>query len=406
MVANTGTYVDSPIHRFADGDDLSGMPLEKLADLDAVVVRVAGSAVRAIDVETLLAHDVRGKAVLLHTGDGERFGTPEYVVDPAFLTRAGADWLVAEGAVLVGIDAANIDDMTDGERPAHTQLLAAGIPIVEHLRGLEQLPPLGARFTAAPPLVEDFGTFPFAPFASVRASAGLTSVGSPAWVSPCSRPSGRSRGRGAPTTPSGCTTSTRGGRSRAGWATRPRRWSHLDAGPHHDRALGRARRAPRVRRHLGGRAQDRRRGAGHVCCSSSSRAATASTRSAGTSIPTRGGTAMRRSRRAAGSNGPGRTASTRCSRSCTPATTHRWRYAAGSAWTHLGLTSKYYDTELELFRLAAPRRLRWRIRPTESGDEAPDSLGRIVSPYAWRPWPSPSESSDSPTLASRPSSTP
>jgi kynurenine formamidase len=169
MVANTGTYVDSPIHRFADGEDLSGMPLENLADLEAVVVRVAGSAVRAIDVETLLAHDVRDKAVLLHTGDAERFGTPEYVVEPSFLTRAGADWLVAEGAVLVGIDAANIDDMTDGERPAHTRLLAAGIPIVEHLRGLEQLPPLGARFTAVPPMVEDFGTFPVRAFASVPA---------------------------------------------------------------------------------------------------------------------------------------------------------------------------------------------------------------------------------------------
>lgn len=167
MVANTGTYVDSPIHRFADGADLSGLPLGKLADLDTVVVRVAGSPVRSIDVETLLAYDVRGKAVLLHTGDSDRFGTPEYVVDPAYLTRAGADWLIAEGAVLVGIDAANIDDMADGERPAHTQLLAAGIPIVEHLRGLDQLPPLGARFTAAAPLVEHFGTFPVRAFASV-----------------------------------------------------------------------------------------------------------------------------------------------------------------------------------------------------------------------------------------------
>ena len=71
--------------------------------------------------------------------------------------------------MLVGIDAANIDDMTDGQRPAHTQLLAAGIPIVEHLRGLEQLPPLGARFTAVPPLVENFGTFPVRAFASVPA---------------------------------------------------------------------------------------------------------------------------------------------------------------------------------------------------------------------------------------------
>ncbi len=172
MVANTGTYLDAPLHRFADGHDLSQLPLETLADLETVVVRVAGSAVRAIDVETLVSHelspdDVRGRAVLLHTGDAARFGTPEYVVDPAYLTRAGADWLVAQGAALVGIDAANIDDMTDGQRPAHTQLLAAGIPIVEHLRGLEQLPPRGARFTAVPPLVEGFGTFPVRAFAAV-----------------------------------------------------------------------------------------------------------------------------------------------------------------------------------------------------------------------------------------------
>jgi kynurenine formamidase len=169
MVANTGTYVDSPIHRFDGGDDLSRIPIAKLADLDAVVVRVAGSEVRAIDVQTLLPYEVRGKAVLLHTGDAVRFGTAEYVVGPAFLTRDGADWLVEQGAVLVGIDAANIDDMTDGERPAHTQLLAAGLPIVEHLTGLDQLPPHGARFTAAAPMVEGFGTFPVRAFASVPA---------------------------------------------------------------------------------------------------------------------------------------------------------------------------------------------------------------------------------------------
>lgn len=167
MVANTGTYVDSPVHRFEGGDDLSRLPLEKLADLDAVVVRVAGSEVRAIYVETLLPYEVRDKAVLLHTGDSARFGTPEYVVDPAYLTRAGADWLVSQGVSLVGIDAANIDDMTDGTRPAHTNLLAAGVPIVEHLTGLEQLPPLGARFTAAAPRVEGFGTFPVRAFASL-----------------------------------------------------------------------------------------------------------------------------------------------------------------------------------------------------------------------------------------------
>lgn len=167
MVANTGTYLDAPRHRFSTGADLAGLVLDRLVDLETVVVRVAGSAVRAIGPETLMAHDVRDRAVLLHTGDADRFGTGEYVVDPAYLTRAGAAWLVEQGATLVGIDAANIDDMTDGTRPAHTLLLEAGIGIVEHLTGLDQLPPHGARFTAAPPRIVDFGTFPVRAFASV-----------------------------------------------------------------------------------------------------------------------------------------------------------------------------------------------------------------------------------------------
>ncbi len=160
MVANTGTYLDSPHHRFEDGADLAGMPLERLADLPTVVAKLTEPGRRCIDAGALAAYDVTGKAVLLHTGDDERFGTPDYVVDPAYLARDAAEWLIDRGAVLVGIDAANIDDMADGERPAHTLLLAAGIPIVEHLTGLEQLPRTGARFTAAPPRVVGFGTFP------------------------------------------------------------------------------------------------------------------------------------------------------------------------------------------------------------------------------------------------------
>jgi arylformamidase len=167
MVANTGTYVDSPNHRFESGADLAGLPLERLADLPAVVCHLAGSGVRGITPEALAAYDVAGCAVLLHTGDDVRFGTPEYVVEPSYLTREGAASLVARGAVLVGIDAANIDDMTDGNRPAHTTLLDAGIPIVEHLTGLAQLPAHGTRFTAAAPRVVGFGTFPVRAFATL-----------------------------------------------------------------------------------------------------------------------------------------------------------------------------------------------------------------------------------------------
>ena len=106
-----------------------------------------------------------GKAVLLHTGDDARFGTPGYAEDRHYLTRAGAAWLADQGAALVGIDALNIDDTADGERPAHTLLLAAGIPVVEHLTGLDQLPPSGARFTAVPLRIEQFGTIAVRAFA-------------------------------------------------------------------------------------------------------------------------------------------------------------------------------------------------------------------------------------------------
>ena len=165
MVGNTGTYLDAPYHRYADGADLSAVPLARTADLPAVVVRVTGAERPGIDVGELAALDVRGAAVLLHTGDDARFGSPAYATRPHFLTRAGAAWLVAQGAALVGIDAINIDDPSDGERPAHTVLLAAGIPVVEHLTGLGQLPPAGASFTAVPLRIEGFGTIPVRAFA-------------------------------------------------------------------------------------------------------------------------------------------------------------------------------------------------------------------------------------------------
>lgn len=167
MVANTGTYVDAPHHRFEAGFDLAGFPLTSLADLPAVVVRLRDAPAGGVGPETLAAYDVEGRAVLIETGDSDRFGTPEYVVDASYLTRAGAEWLVAHDAALVGIDAANIDDMTDGTRPAHTLLLQAEIPIVEHLTDLAEVPPTGARFFAVPPKVEDLGTFPVRAFVRV-----------------------------------------------------------------------------------------------------------------------------------------------------------------------------------------------------------------------------------------------
>jgi arylformamidase len=167
MVTNTGTYMDSPYHRYPDGHDLTGFKLERTADLPAVVVRLDDSAKLGIDAAALATYDVSGKAVLLQTGDDARFGTPQYVENAHFLSRDGAEWLIRNGATLVGIDAANIDDMTDGTRPAHTLLLGAGIAIVEHLTGLAQVPPTGATFTATAPRIEGLGTFPVRAFAKL-----------------------------------------------------------------------------------------------------------------------------------------------------------------------------------------------------------------------------------------------
>ena len=157
--------LDSPFHRFATGADLSGIPIERLADLEGIVVDANGQ--RGIERERVRVHEVRGKAVLLHTGWDRHWETPAYGVEAPFLTAGATQWLVEQGAALVGIDSLNIDDVADKLRPAHTGLLRAGIPIVEHLCGLENLPPTGFRFHAAPPRVERFGSFPVRAYAVV-----------------------------------------------------------------------------------------------------------------------------------------------------------------------------------------------------------------------------------------------
>lgn len=170
MVANTGTYLDAPFHRFADGADLAAVPLASVCDLDGVVVGIRGPG-RAVDRAALLPFEVRGRAVLVYTGWDRHWGTERYGIDAPFLARDAAAWLAEKGAALVGIDSVNIDDIGDGTRPAHTVLLGAGIPIVEHLRGLDQLPARGFRFHAAPPLVHGIGTFPVRAYAVVGSSA-------------------------------------------------------------------------------------------------------------------------------------------------------------------------------------------------------------------------------------------
>jgi arylformamidase len=164
MVANTGTYLDTPAHRYPDGHDLSALPLERCADLPAVVVD-ASSPVTADDLAGLVP---AGAAVLLRTGWDAHWGTERYGDgNHPHLTADAAQALVDADAALVGIDSVNIDATTTGERPAHTLLLGAGIPIVEHLTGLDRLPATGARFTAVPPLVAGMGTFPVRAFATL-----------------------------------------------------------------------------------------------------------------------------------------------------------------------------------------------------------------------------------------------
>ena len=171
MIGNTGTYLDSPFHRYAEGPDLAGLDLTSLVGLRAEVFHLEDAwdaARRGIRPETLADRDVRGAAVLLHTGWDRWFGQPEYGTGAPFLTGAGAQWLIDAGAVLVGIDSLNIDDTeSGGERPAHSLLLGAGVHVVEHLTNLGELPPRGARFTAAPPAVEGFGTFPVRAYAEI-----------------------------------------------------------------------------------------------------------------------------------------------------------------------------------------------------------------------------------------------
>ena len=166
MIGNTGTYLDSPWHRYESGADLSALSLETLVDLPTEVFWLEGG--RAIPPSLFDGRDLAGKAVLLHTGWDRHFGTPAYAFGAPFLSADGANCLIEAGVVLVGIDSLNIDNTEGtGERPAHTKLLAAGIHVVEHLTNLGALPASGARFTATPPLVEGFGTFPVRAYARV-----------------------------------------------------------------------------------------------------------------------------------------------------------------------------------------------------------------------------------------------
>ena len=168
MVANTGTYIDSPFHRYTNGDDLSELSLKSLANLDGIVVRVAGATERAITQEVFNGLDIKDKAVLIHTGWAKHWRTDQYFEDHPYLTAEAAEFLVKERAALVGIDSLNIDDTRDGNRPVHSVLLGNKIPIVEHLNSLDRLPEKDFSFFAVPAKVKGMGSFPVRAFAIVK----------------------------------------------------------------------------------------------------------------------------------------------------------------------------------------------------------------------------------------------
>jgi kynurenine formamidase len=171
MVANTGTYLDTPFHRFAGGADLSGIALAQVAGLDGIVVRVPYAGGSAVGAEAFAGLDVHGKAVLVHTGWDAHWRTEAYYDGHPFLTAGAAEALVASGAALVGIDSHNIDDTGSRGRPVHRILLGAGVLICEHLTNLAALPDEGFRFSAVPPKFTGVGTFPVRAFAELRSRA-------------------------------------------------------------------------------------------------------------------------------------------------------------------------------------------------------------------------------------------
>jgi kynurenine formamidase len=169
MVANTGTYLDTPFHRFEDGADLAGIALDQLAGLEGIVIRKPHTAAHGIDARDLQALEIRGKAVLFHTGWDEHWRTDAYFTNHPYLTADAAELLVQGGAALVGIDSHNIDDTRVPKRPVHTILLRAGVLICEHLTNLGALPDTGFRFSAVPPKFSGVGTFPVRAFAELSA---------------------------------------------------------------------------------------------------------------------------------------------------------------------------------------------------------------------------------------------
>jgi len=160
LCGNTGTYVDSPLHRHRNGADLAGLSLDRLAHVPAVVVNAPSGLDRGIAAEAFHDVDVRDHAVLVHTEWSRYWRTPRYFEPNPFLTRGACEYLAGEGARFVGIDSLNIDDIEDLSRPAHTILLGAGIPVCEHMTNLAAAPRKGSWLHAVPIAWKGGATFP------------------------------------------------------------------------------------------------------------------------------------------------------------------------------------------------------------------------------------------------------
>lgn len=167
MVGNTGTYIDCPFHRYPDGSDFSELEISRFAELDALVFRIDYQKHLSIEEELFKGYDLKGKAILLHTGWAERWNSPHYFENHPFLSAEAAEYLKNQGVVLVGIDSHNIDDTRKNSRPAHSILLRNNILIAEHLCCLEALPDQDFTFNAVPPKFKGVGTFPVRAFAKI-----------------------------------------------------------------------------------------------------------------------------------------------------------------------------------------------------------------------------------------------
>lgn len=167
MLGAAGTYMDSPYHRYDEAEDLSDLRLSQLCGIEGVCVSVAEQDPRFISHNAFSDINVKNKAVLIRTGWSRFWRTPAYFRNHPYLTRDAAEYLKAEGAVLVGIDSMNIDDTSDAERPVHSILLRSGILIIEHMTNLDQLPAEGFEFFAVPPKIKRCGSFPVRCFAVV-----------------------------------------------------------------------------------------------------------------------------------------------------------------------------------------------------------------------------------------------